>query len=107
MWWRGVFAKRETRFRRAPTDDLQAYDFFLRGWDAFFRHTKETNAQARPMFEKAIELDPEYAGAYAFLSLTYVQEWDSQWNRTPQTLEQAFTLAQRAATLDDTLSTAH
>jgi adenylate cyclase len=97
----------QARFRRAPTDDLQAYDFVLRGWDAFFRHTKETNAQARQMFEKAIELDPEYAGAYAFLSLTYFQEWDSQWNRTPQTLEQAFTLAQHAVALDDTLSTAH
>lgn len=97
----------QTRFRRAPTENLQAYDFVLRGWDAFFRHTKETNLQARQMFEKAIALDPEYAGAYAFLSLTYFQEWDSQWSRTPQTLEQAFTLAQRAVALDNTLSTAH
>src|SRR5262249_21007028 len=97
----------QARFRRAPTENLQAYDFVLRGWDAFFRHTKETNAQARQMFEKAIERNPEYAGAYAFLSLTYFQEWDSQWNRTPKTIEQAFTLAQHAVVLDETLSTAH
>lgn len=97
----------QARFRRAPTENLQAYDFVLRGWDAFFRHTKETNLQARQMFENAIALDPEYAGASAFLSLTYFQEWDSQWNRTPQTLEQAFTMAQRAVALDNTLSTAH
>ena len=38
---------------------------FLRGMEYFRRFTKEANAQARQMWEKAIALDPQYAEAYA------------------------------------------
>ena len=34
-------------------------------WSAFNRFTKEANAQARQMYERAINLDPQYAEAYA------------------------------------------
>ena len=57
---------------RKRTDNLEAYDTFLRGVDYFYRYTKESNAQARPLFEKAIELDPQYAEAYAWLGWTYL-----------------------------------
>ena len=56
---------------RKTTDNLEAYDFFLRGVEYFWRFTKETNVQARQMFEKAIALDPQYAEAYAWLGWTY------------------------------------
>src|SRR5262249_38878035 len=59
---------------RKTTDNLEAYDYFLRGLESFNRTTQETNAQARQMFEKALELDPQYAEAYAFLGLTYNRE---------------------------------
>src|SRR5438876_3839604 len=39
------------------TDNLEAYDAFLRGQEYFLRFTKEANAQARQMFEKAGALD--------------------------------------------------
>ena len=42
------------------------------------------------MFEQAIELDPQYAEAYAVLGWTYLQEWILQWSQDPQTLERAF-----------------
>src|SRR5216684_1924769 len=48
---------------RKHTDNLEAYDDFLRGF-AHQNGTEEGNAQARQMFEKAIELDPRYADAY-------------------------------------------
>ena len=60
---------------RKHTDNLEAYDAFLRGLEYFWRFTKEANAQARQMFEKAIALDPQYAEAYAQLGLTYWLEW--------------------------------
>ena len=44
---------------------------FLRGVEYFWRATKEANAQARQMFEKAVALDPQYAEAYAWLGWTY------------------------------------
>src|SRR5207253_5549279 len=89
------------------TDNLEAYDYFLRGLEPYWRSTQEANAQARLLFEKAIALDPQYAEAYAFLSGAHLQEWVNQWSQDPQTLEQAFTLAQQAVTLDDSLPAAH
>jgi adenylate cyclase len=72
------------------------------------RTTRETNIQARQMFEKAIELDPQYAGAYAGLGWTHWTDWFYQWNRDrAQSLEQAFELGQRAVALDDSLSLPH
>ncbi len=92
---------------RKHTDNLEAYDFFLRGIGPFFRFTKETNTQARQMFEKAVALDPQYAEAYARLGWTYWLEWGLRWSVDPQTLEHALALAHQAVTLDDSLPVAH
>ncbi|MBI3798575.1 MAG: tetratricopeptide repeat protein, partial [Deltaproteobacteria bacterium] len=97
----------QARLKRAPTGNLEAYDYYLRGVAYYWRFTQETNVQARQMFEKAIELDPQYAAAYAFLGLTYNAEWAFLWSQNPQTLEQAFALVQKANTLDDSLPVAH
>ena len=90
-----------------PTGNLEAYDYFLRGVTQIWKQTKATNRQARQLFEYALTLDPEYAAAIAFLGLHYMWEWYYGWNQSPQTLEQAFTLAQQAIALDDTLPEAH
>jgi adenylate cyclase len=92
---------------RKTTDNLAAYDTYLRGRELFNRFTQEANAQARQMFEKALALDPQYAEAYAFLGSTYFAEWGFQWSQDPQVLEQALALAQRAVALDDSLAQAH
>ena len=94
---------------RKQTNNLEAYDAFLRGteayWHAYFEMKKAELPQARQMFEKAIELDPQYAQAYAGLGWTYWLEWFGGSN--PQTLERAGELAQKALTLDETLPAAH
>jgi len=97
----------QERAWRQYTSNPEAYDYLLRGLEYFNRFTKETNAQARQMYEKAIELDPTYAVAYATLSVTYLVEWFWQWSQTPPTLERAFALAQKAIALDDSLALAH
>jgi adenylate cyclase len=58
---------------RKRTDNLEAYDSFLRGVEYLWRYTKEADAQARHIFEKALTLDPQYAEAYAWL----------RWRRRP------------------------
>jgi adenylate cyclase len=99
------------RVRRIPTDNLTAYDTLLRGLElsirAFSTMNKDANARARQLFERAIELDPRYAQAYARLSHTYWLEWWYGWNPTPQTLERLGELAQQAITLDESLPEAH
>src|SRR5262245_10519080 len=92
---------------RKHTDNLEAYDAFLRGWEYHFRFTKEAIAQARQMFEKAIALDPQYAEAYARLGYTYWAEWGLRWSADPQTLERLSEMAQKAIALDDSLPMAH
>jgi len=49
LWEQGVLV-------RKGTDNVDAYDLFLRGLEYQFRFTKEGNAQARQMFEKVITL---------------------------------------------------
>src|SRR5262245_29434308 len=92
---------------RKTTDNLEAYDYYLRGREQFNRFTQATNAQARQLFEKALALDPQYAEAYAFLGSTYFAEWAFQWSQDAQALDQALALAQRAVALDDSLAQAH
>jgi TolB-like protein/class 3 adenylate cyclase/Tfp pilus assembly protein PilF len=92
---------------RKHTNNLDAYDAFLRGQEHFWRFTKEATAQARQLWEKAVALDPQYAEAYAFLGWTYWTEWIFRWSAAPQNLERAFELAQQAIALDDFLPRAH
>src|SRR5262249_43964716 len=92
---------------RKHTDNLEAYDYYLRGRESFNRHTQEANTQARQLYERALALDPQYAEAYAWLGLTYYVEWMWRWSADPQTLERALEAAQAAVTLDDSLPFAH
>jgi tetratricopeptide (TPR) repeat protein len=92
---------------RKTTDNLEAYDYYLRGVEYRWRFTQEANAQARQMFEKALELDPQYAEAYTFLGSTYFAEWALQWSQDAQALDQAFALVQKAVAVDDSLPVAH
>jgi adenylate cyclase len=69
---------------------------------------KEANEQARQMYEKAIELDPHYAGAHAGLGWTYFNDWLFRWSPdSAQSLERAFEVTQRAIALDDSLPLPH
>jgi adenylate cyclase len=95
------------RVRRIPTDNLNAYDSFLRAVAYLSPPTKETNVQARQMAERAIELDPQYAGGYMAMSWVYFHQWLWQWSPDPSALERAAEMAQRAIALDNSEPGAH
>ncbi len=97
----------QKRLVRKYTDNMEAYDSLLQGLEYKNRYTKEANVQARQLYERAIDLDPEFALAYGLLGLTHFHEWSLGWSQDPQSLEQAFELAQRAIALDDSLPEAH
>jgi adenylate cyclase len=99
--------KEEERLQRIYTPSLEAYSCVTRGIEAYQRGTPTELARARQLFERASVLDPAYAVAYAALGMTHWVEWFAQWNPDPQALEQAFTLAQKALALDDSLPPAH
>ena len=56
---------------KRQTVNVQAYDLYLRGQDYLYRMTKRSIEYAIQLFEKAIELDPRYAAAYAACSSAY------------------------------------
>ena len=89
------------------TESVEAYDYGLRGMDAYFRHTPEANLLARDMFQKAISIDPDYALGYSRLGWTYSAEWSFGWTQDSRVLEKAFELAQKAIALDDALPDAY
>ena len=93
--------------RGFETENLESWGYTLRGAKYIHRFTKEANAEARQMFEKAIELDPEYASAHSLLGWTHLLEWMLGWSHDPQSLERAFELAQTALSLDNSLPEAH
>lgn len=97
----------QDRRKRSPTQNLEAYDCFLRGLEYHSHRTKESNAQARRMFERAIALDPQFAAAYALLGRTYLAEIAFQWDQRPQATDMLLTLAQQAVALDETQPDAH
>jgi adenylate cyclase len=102
-----LIPEEQQRFKRAPTSNIDAYDSFLRGQELLLRFTQDALQEARPMYERAIALDPQYAGAYAALSLIDASLWWFQWTQDPQVLERAFASAQRAIALDDSSALAH
>ncbi len=92
---------------RRYTENLEAYDYFLRGRIYQARGGKESVAQSQKVLERAIELDPTFAGAYAILSYSRFRDWFNQWSEDPQALERAFEAAKKAVALDDSLPEAH
>ena len=55
------------------TDNIEAYNALLEGTREFYRYTPDGTAKAAALFKKAIELDPDYGRAYAWLAQVYYQ----------------------------------
>jgi len=104
---RVVLSDAEKRaIEKAPTANVQAYDYYLRGRQ-FFHQFRRTGMQfARRMFERAIEVDPEYAIAYAGVadccSFLYMY-----WDGSNANLEGAESASRKALALDPELAEAH
>lgn len=61
------------RVKRSKTADMSAYGYLIRGKQHHHKSTKDDNAEALRLLDKAIELDPEYAPAYAWKACTLGQ----------------------------------
>jgi adenylate cyclase len=85
-----------------PTENLAAFDDYLRGVETWTLGTKDDSEKARQWFEKAIELDPNYAEAHALLGWNHMMAAWNQWSENPLAdLGRASELAKRALALDD------
>jgi adenylate cyclase len=74
-------ASDKERFTHKQTDNAEAYDEFLKGWNRYARIAPDNIRETASHFEKAILLDPRYSRAYAALAATYWQGWRRSWHR--------------------------
>jgi tetratricopeptide (TPR) repeat protein len=92
-----IDAAERDRVMRKDTDNLEAYDYALRGKEYLLSRTRSANIKAKEMFRKAIELDSRYALAYAGLGWSYYLGAVAGWTEFPeQALEQALAYGQEA-----------
>jgi TolB-like protein len=87
------------RAQRKPPASLAAYELVLRG-DALPLYRPGSAEEARKLFEQAIALDPGYAKAYALLANIEMTDWYRDFNASPELLDRAFALAQKAVAID-------
>ena len=67
------------RARRKPTENLGAYDYYLRGLASLRRWTRDSNSEALQLFCKAFQLDPGLACAYGMAGWCYIQRKARGW----------------------------
>src|SRR5262249_19198989 len=84
---------------RQRATSLEAYDFFVRG-RVLVTQSAEGNKAARPLLEKAIQLDPNFADAHAWLAISYVFGWSYFGETTETHRSLALASAQNAVSLD-------
>ncbi|MES9913699.1 MAG: winged helix-turn-helix domain-containing protein, partial [Candidatus Sedimenticola sp. 4PFRAG1] len=89
------------RLSRRYTNNVQAYEYFLRAQSLLLVRQKEENGKARQLYRQAIDQDPGFARAYAGLALSIAADYRNQW--VPDTrvaLENARSMARTALQID-------
>ena len=98
------------RAKRKPTESLDAYAIYLRGLARFYQFAgRQVNDEALRLFNNAIEIDPDFASAYARAAACYAYAKGNGWiSGTPSEIAEVTRLAQRAVELgkDDAMALA-
>jgi TolB-like protein/Tfp pilus assembly protein PilF len=93
---------------RRGTRNLDAYDYTMQGVWHFWHFTRDDNAQARVLFQRAAERDPRFALAHAGLAGTHWLDILYQWTESPaRSVEELDRAARRGVSLDDRLAGCH
>ncbi len=88
--------------KRIHTKNLDAYELFVRARSTPYPPIPERIKSARDMFERVIEMDPDFAGGYAGFS--FMLSFGAIWSHEDQSeiIDLAFKMAQRAISVDET-----
>jgi TolB-like protein/Flp pilus assembly protein TadD len=88
------------RAQHKPTENLRAYDYYLRGMASYYQRSRAANHEALGLFSKTIGLDASYAAAYGMAACCYLWRNINGWIADrDQELAEASRLAHRAVEL--------
>ena len=97
--------REEFRFLKPSTNNIEAYEAYLRGRKLYHKWTRQSVEFARQMFERALKIDPDFAAAWAGLANVHVDLF--RWGRQARDLEEAQRASERALKLNPNSAEAH
>ena len=93
--------------QKAPSD-LRAYDYLLLGREQLFLVTNESNIKARKLFQKSLEIEPDYSRGHTWMTWAHLIDLNFGWSENPtKSKETSLFHAQRAVELDNSDAEAH
>ncbi len=103
----GAGEQEEMVHAQKPTENLEAYELYLRGRYFWQRRGEDNIRRAIDLFERATALDPQFARAWSSLAAAHITL--TAWSNDPvdEHFSQAVSAAQKALALDDSLAEAH
>ncbi|MFQ5841800.1 MAG: tetratricopeptide repeat protein [Thermodesulfobacteriota bacterium] len=106
---KAVLKPKEKKYiERKPTENMEAYNYHLRGNSYVFRGNIEKYLQSAIQFyEKAVDLDQDFALAYARLSTAHIKMYWHGFDHTANRLQMAETVLNRAIELDPRIPDVH
>ena len=103
-----VEAAQRERITRKPTASLAAYECALAAKVLHHRSTREDNAEAQKLVDRALELDPDYAHAHAWRGCILGQAWVHAWcEDMDATFAEVVAELEKALSLDDNDADVH
>ena len=95
------------KIEKRPTDNLEAYESFLKGKYFLDRSNPDDLEKARAAFEEAVSRDPNFALAHVGASACYGIEASAEYRSPAESWPKAREHAERAVALDDSLPEGH
>jgi adenylate cyclase len=96
------------RLRAKGTENIRAYDKYMKALKCLQNITREEVHQARKELDEVISLDPNWSSPYTFQAWSHIMDVWNQWGASPlQSMQQAEALAQKAVSLDEENALAH
>ena len=102
-----LFGKEKALVLKRYTDNTDAYELFLKGRYYFNKHAGGGWRKALEYFEQAIEKAPEYAPAYAWISISLTHAWYFGVLSFAEAVPKSKAAANRAREIDSDLAEAH
>ena len=98
----------QARLWHRSTRSLPAWECLIQGLPHFRRFLKQDNHRARTLFERSVQIDPEFAAGWAWIAWTHWADARFLWTESPQaSVDRAAELVDKAISLDSELTDCH